>query len=202
MSDQPELSTRITYRHQNYLHFLERCRGIVMIVKLFFIPRLCFTPTILHFQDTYMLPSSHVSYSKQRHSVLFLLFLFLVAIYFISRCYLLFLVASAPVLLLQRSHRYSSHTRAIEFLLHSTSTRRNYIQIICRIFVHSSLNQLPISTIFVFMTIYCLLSSVSTPFRSWISKITQTRVYLFLIRSLFAGFHFFKFSDTWDMDIP
>lgn len=197
----PELSTRITYRHQNYLHSLERCRGIVMIVKLFFIPRLCFTPTILHFRDTYVLPSSHVSSSKQRHSVLFLLFLFLVAIYFISRCYLLFLVASAPVLL-QRSHRYSSHTCAIEFLLHSTSTRRNCIQIIYRIFLHLSLNQLSIRTVFVFMTIYCLLSSVSTRFRSWISKHTQTRVYLFLIRSLFAGFHVSKFSNTWDMDIP
>lgn len=172
-----------------------------MIVKLFFIPRLCFTPTILHFRDTYVLPSSHVSSSKQRHSVLFLLFLFLVAIYFISRCYLLFLVASAPVLL-QRSHRYSSHTCAIEFLLHSTSTRRNCIQIIYRIFLHLSLNQLPIRTVFVFMTIYCLLSSVSTRFRSWISKHTQTRVYLFLIRSLFAGFHVSKFSNTWDMDIP
>lgn len=156
MSDQPELSTRISYKRQNHLHSLERCRGIVMIVKLLFIPRLCFTPTILHFRDTYMLLSSHVSSSKQRHSVLFLLFLFLVAIYFISRCYLLFLVASVPVLLLQRSHRYSSHTRSIEFLLHSTSTRRNYIQIICRIFVHLSLHQLPIRTAFVFMTIYCL----------------------------------------------
>lgn len=42
VSDQPELSTRITYKRQNHLHSLERCRGIVMIVKLLFIPRLCF----------------------------------------------------------------------------------------------------------------------------------------------------------------
>lgn len=47
----------------------------------------------------------------------------------------------------------------------------------------------------------CLLHSIWTPFRSWISKDTRTRVCLSLIKSSYGEFHISNFINSWDIGV-
>lgn len=47
----------------------------------------------------------------------------------------------------------------------------------------------------------CLLFSVWTPFKSWISKNGRKRICLFVMRSLFADFHIPNFNNSLDKEL-